>query len=328
MKKIALVLAGILIFLVGVGAGMFIDKNSKSQSQIINKSVVKEKPLGKYTIDNLGKRDYPGSEIVLDEAIATTSAYTVYKFHYESDGKRVSGLAHVPSVCKDKCPVIVQFRGYADRDTYYAGYGTEHSAQYFAKSGFISLAPDFLGYGESASASANLWEERFQTYTTAINLIKAIERWDKVDPRKIGIWGHSNGGQITLTALEIAGFNYPTVLWAPVSAPFPYSIIYYTDDNDDHGKLLRKEVAEFEADYDAEKYTLVNYLERIKAPVLLQQGTADDQVPKKWSDNLIKKLKSLEIKVVYEVYPGADHNLGLGWDEAVKKDVDFYRENW
>lgn len=321
MKILAGGLLTVLIFCIGLGLGLWWDKNA--EKTVVQTQIVKERPLEKYTIENLILRSYD-SAIVMDEQVSPG----VYKFHFDSDGKKVTGLAHIPNDCVEKCPVIAQFRGYADRNVYYAGYGTEHSAQYFAKNGFISLAPDFLGYGDSASASANLWEERFQTYTTAINLMESIEKWNKTSPGKIGIWGHSNGGQITLTVLEIAGFNYPTVLWAPVSAPFPYSILYYTDDNDDHGKLLRREVAKFEQDYDAEKYTLVNYIDRIKAPILLQQGTADDQVPKKWSDNLMKKLKSLEIKVVYEVYPGADHDLGLGWDEAVKKDVDFYRENW
>lgn len=290
-----------------------------------NTPVVKEKPLEKYTIENLSKRNYAASEIVLDEATATASAYTAYKFHYESDGKTVTGLAHIPVSCVDKCPVIAQFRGYADKDGYYSGYGTQHSAEYFAQNGFISLAPDFLGYGGSASQSANIWEERFETYTTAVNLIKAIEKWDKTEPGKIGIWGHSNGGQITLTTLEVTGTTYPTVLWAPVSAPFPYSILYYTGDNDDHGKLLRKELAGFEADYDAEKYALINYYDLIKAPILLQQGSGDDQVPQKWSDLLAKKLTDLKVNLTYEVYQGADHNLAPDWDVAVKKDVVFFK---
>src|SRR3989344_2806790 len=81
--------------------------------------VVKERPLNKYTIENLGKRGYK-SEIILDDAIATTSAYTVYKFYFDSDGKKVTGLAHIPAgrQVSQKFPVIVQFRGYVERDIY------------------------------------------------------------------------------------------------------------------------------------------------------------------------------------------------------------------
>ena len=273
-------------------------------------------PLLKFTIENLGRRDYQ-SEIIVDEITASESGFFVQKFYFDSDGKKVTGLAHIPGGC-DKCPVIVQIRGYAEPENYQSGYGTRRSAQKFAQAGFISLAPDFLGYGGSASPSANIFEARFETYTTALNLLAAIEKWEKTE--SIAIWGHSNGGQIALTVLEISGKDYPTVLWAPVSAPFPYSILYYIDETGDRGKLLRRELAKFEEDYDVEQYSLFNYLDRIAAPVLLQQGTADESVPYKWNGELAKK-----IKAEYMEYAGADHNLIPHWSEVVQKDVEFFR---
>ena len=307
-------LAGLILGLVIGGGVIYFWPKERVQEK------PKEYPLLKYTIENLGKRE-DGSEIVLDQPSPQASAgavnFKVYKFHFDSDGKNVTGLAHVPSVC-GKCPVIAQFRGYAEIEGYVSGYGTKHSAEYFAKNGFISLAPDFLGYGGSASPSANIFEARFETYTTALNLLAAIEKWEKTE--SAGIWGHSNGGQIALTVLEISGKDYPTVLWAPVSAPFPYSILYYIDETGDRGKLLRRELAKFEEDYDVEQYSLFNYLDRIAAPVLLQQGTADESVPYKWNGELAKK-----IKAEYMEYAGADHNLIPHWSEVVQKDVEFFR---
>ncbi|OGC92600.1 hypothetical protein A2899_05105 [Candidatus Amesbacteria bacterium RIFCSPLOWO2_01_FULL_49_25] len=282
------------------------------------KPAAKEYPLLKYTIENLGRRIY-GSEIVLDQE----ESDGVYRFHFDSDGKDVTGLAHIPGGC-GKCPVIVQFRGYQEVEKYKSGGGTRRTAQEFAKAGFISLAPDFLGYGGSASPSANVWEARFETYTTALNLLSAISNWPLADFDRVGIWGHSNGGHIALAVLEITGKNYPTVLWAPVTAPFPYSVLYYTDDIEDHGKLLRKKLADFERDYDAESYSVQNYLDLITAPILLQQGTADDQVPAKWNQGLAKKLKNVE----YVEYSGADHNLSLSWNRAMQDAVDFFKKSW
>ena len=280
-----------------------------------------EKPLDKYTIDNLGKRKYQ-SQIVLDEAVATASAYTVYNFHFDSDGKKITGLAHIPNSCK-KCPVIAQFRGYVEREIYKPGVGTKRTAEMFAKNGFVSLAPDGLGYGESDNPSPDVFEERFQTYTTALNLLSAIGNWSLTDPDKVGIWGHSNGGQIALTVLEISGKEYPTVLWAPVSKPFPYSILYYTDEAEDRGKALRKKLAEFERDYDVELYSLTNYLDSIKAPIQIHQGTLDESVPKKWTDELVKQLKA-----DYLIYSGVDHNLVGGWSQAVQRSIDFWEKHW
>ena len=149
------------------------------------------------------------------------------------------------------------------------------------------------------------------------------------DPDRISIWGHSNGGQIAITVAEILKYNYPTVLWAPVTKPFPYSILYYTDDSEDRGKLIRHELAEFEKNYDPDKYSLDLFLKQINAPLMLHQGTNDDAVPVKWSDNFIDKLNGLDKDITYYKYPGADHNLRPldNWNLAIKRSLDFYQKN-
>lgn len=126
MTKIAKVLFVMLVFLVGLAGGGYLSKLSTVNYQLSGSKALKntEKLLDKYTIENLGERRYQ-SDISLDEAVATTSAFTVYKFHIVSDGKKVTGLAHIPSECIDKCPVIAQFRGYANIEDYYQGYGTK-----------------------------------------------------------------------------------------------------------------------------------------------------------------------------------------------------------
>ncbi len=141
------------------------------------------------------------------------------------------------------------------------------------------------------------------------------------------IWAHSNGGQIALTTLEITGVNYPTVLWAPVSAPFPFSILYYTDEASDHGKSLRRELARFEEVYNSDLYSLTNYLDRIKAPIELNQGTADDAVPVAWSDNLAKTLKDNGLDLIYNKYPGADHQMTPLWNSVIQKDLEYFEKN-
>jgi uncharacterized protein len=291
-----------------------------------------EKPLDKYTIVNLGQREFTGSQIMLDDAVATTSAYTSYIFHFTSEGRKVTGLAHIPASPEpaEGFPVIVQFRGYVDREKYTPGEGTKRSAEVFARNGFISLAPDFLGYGGSDMPGSDIFEERFQTYVTALNLLASIPSLSLANASKVGIWGHSNGGQIALTILEILGsrgIGYPTTLWAPVTKPFPYSILYYTDDSDDHGKALRKRLSEFENNYDAELYSLTNYIDRIAAPIQIHQGTADDAVPIKWSDIFVAELKKKEKDVTYHIYPGADHNMLGAWNTVVARDIEFFRNN-
>ncbi len=283
-----------------------------------------EKPLDKYTINALSGRVYESSQIVLDEATATTSAYTVYTLHFASDGKNVTGVAHVPNGEKQKFPVIVQFRGYMDRETYTPGGGTKHSAEVFAANGYISLAPDFLGFGDSDMPSEDVFEQRFETYTTALNLLSSVGSLPMADATRVGIWGHSNGGQIALTVLEILGKPIPTTLWAPVSKPFPYSILYYTDEAEDHGKLLRRALAKFEESYDVELFSLSNYLSRITGPVQMHQGLADDAIPRAWTDELAKALKEQKGEVSLFTYPGTDHDMVPSWNTVISRDMSFF----
>ena len=133
-----------------------------------------------------------------------------------------------------------------------------------------------FGIWGSDNPSSDVFEERFQTYLAAVDLLASVRSLPATDPSRVGIWAHSNGGQIALTVLEVTGSTYPTTLWAPVTRAFPYSILYYTDEADDKGKALRNKLADFERDYDADLYSMVNFLDRIKAPLQLHQGTADD----------------------------------------------------
>lgn len=335
LKHTILTLA--FLFLIGVGLWFFLgNQKINILSPLENKkSILKAKPLEKYTFENLRKTQFKPSEITIGKNLKNEESFASYIFYYSDAGKKVSGLFNIPKK-QGTFPIIVMFRGYVDREIYTIGEGSRRAGEVFAQNGFITLAPDFLGYGESASPSASSIEERFQTYTTALSLFPSLSNLNKAlgeakinakaDTEKIDIWGHSNGGHIALSVLAITGKSYPTVLWAPVSKPFPYSILYFTDEFDDHGKALRKTVADFEKDYDAEKYSPSNFYEWIEAPLQIHQGSADDAVPKRWSDQLVTDLKELGKDVEYYIYPGSDHNLSPdGWSAAVNRSVMFYR---
>jgi dipeptidyl aminopeptidase/acylaminoacyl peptidase len=284
----------------------------------------KEKPLEKFNFEALSQRQFPGSEITLERELNESDTFTAYLFTYFSDGKKVSGLAHIPKgLTGQRAPVIVMLRGWVDQKEYQTGVGTQRAGEVLAQNGYITLAPDFLGYGESDMPENDIWWERLNNPIVVLNLLSSIKSLPQADSERIGIWAHSNGGQIALSVLEITQKTFPTTLWAPVSKPFPYSILYYTDEFEDEGKALRAELAQFEQDYDVRRYSITDYLGQIKAPLQVHQGTVDDAVPKEWSDELVEKLEELAIDVDYFVYPGADHNMVGSWDTVVARDVAF-----
>lgn len=300
-----------------------------SQSGALSKII--EKPFDKYTVLNLEKYPAKPSAITKEKVLTDDPKYTSYLVSFKSDGKKVSGMMNIPKGSPSTSsgfPVIVMFRGYVDPKIYKTGVGTQRAAEVFVQNGFITFAPDFFGYGDSDKQSENVFAERFQTYTVALNALATVVNIENADSAKIGIWGHSNGGQISLTVLEATQKEYPTVLWAPVTKPFPYSVLYYTDESSDRGKFLRRELAKFEQDYNADLYAITDYVDRIKAPIQFHQGSADDAVPEKWSDEFAKKLEEAGVDVVYYTYPGSDHNLMPVWDTVVERNIAFYNAHF
>ncbi len=345
MKKI-LVLISVLLLIIVVAESLFIFANiDKLFPQVVSPQPV-PKPLLSYTFQNLKKTKFPMTDITFGKIVSQNQDSVQRAFYYETPEKpnskvmlKVSGLANIPKA-SGNYPVIVMFRGFIPQDAYQPGADTQPSALELVKAGYITLAPDFLGFGESASGSADAFENRFQTYTTALSLLSSLPTLNKglnsiysgsvtANLQKIGIWGHSNGGHIALSVLAISGVTYPTVLWAPVSTSFPYSILYYTDESDDQGKALRKILAGFEKIYNTDLFSPSNYYNWIKAPVEVDQGLSDQEVPFWWSDNLVTTLKKEGLSVTYITYPNADHNmLPSGWSQAVANTISFYNNEF
>ncbi len=292
-----------------------------------------ENPLKEYYFTNLANREYKPSKINLVREITTPALtgekYKTWLYTNKSEGQTVSGMAKIPNSCTDKkCPVIIMLRGYVDDEIYFTGIGTHKAAGVFAENGYITLAPDFLGFGESDQQSKNVLKARFTRPITTLNLIASVKQWEKAQKNNIFIWAHSNGGQIALSLLEISQENYPTTLWAPVTINFPKSVFYYMDDYEklnDLGKEVYNTIYNFCQNYDCSRLSVNNYFNQIKAPIQVHQGGNDPYVPQRWSDEFVAQMEKLDKEINYYTYPKADHNLKPNWDEVVEKDLEFFQ---
>lgn len=312
-----------VIVLVAIGRWMmFSSYGGVMLNPLGKKTGVEKKELlyEKYSFENLARR---GGVVSPIEVVGN-------KFYYQSEGRRISGEVNAPSG-SDPVGVVVMARGYVDKEVYKTGIGTHNAAKYFSEHGYVTYAPDFSGYGESDPEDLSALGARLVKPVEILDLIASVSAKTELP---IYLWGHSNGGQIMLSVAEILGMRESlqgqalqikgVTLWAPVSKPFPYNILYYTDEASDSGKWLRGQVAEFENDYDVFNYSIDRYLDKIVMPIQLHQGSSDEAVPKRWSDELAKSLKAKDKTIDYFVYPGADHNLKPGWDSAVERDIEFF----
>lgn len=353
---------GIVILFIGVGWGLgrFLDQKTEWLSPLgIRKNKVVEEEqlkikntgyLAQYNFENLRERESQGSEIkiieennILDETrknlikayakegVKKEDNFKSYVITFESNGKTISGMMNVPSYAPTELrkgkPVIIMIRGYAESEGYFVGSGSWKAADELARNGFVTVSLDFLGYGKSDSESKDILEARFEKPVGVLDLIESVKKLDYVDSSKIGIWAHSNGGQIAISVLEITGQNYPTVLWAPMTNPFPASVLETMDDSEG-GKVVKQKIADFEEDYDSKLYSIDNFYEWLEAPILIHQGTADVWCKVEWQEELQKELENLGKEVSLDVRQGSDHNLKQSWDEVIKMDVEFFREKF
>lgn len=338
MKNGKWIVGGLVIISAVFVGYKVINQNDEMLKTGVTEPIKVEKPYEKYSFARLVERVDQPSEIGIGRELSKQEEYTSNVFYYRSDGRRISGQINIPTRSHLE-GIVVMARGYVEKDIYKTGLGTRNAAAVYAKNGYIAVAPDFSGYGES---------DKEDEYALGARLVKPVEILDLIASVQVKydlpiyLWGHSNGGQIMLSVGEVLGRrkdlglminDLPAqaglrimgmTLWAPVSKPFPYNILYYTDEAEDQGKWLRSEVARFEADYDVFDYSIDRYLDWIDIPIQLHQGSADDAVPIEWSEELIAKLEELEMATEYYRYSGVDHNLQPGWDSVVSRDLEFF----
>lgn len=324
LKKI--IIFSVFSLVVGsvIGYGLWMEHRALRMP--VSSFVVEEyhRTLDKYAFLALRARMPQKSEITFLRVLEKKSTYTAYLFTYQSNGKEVSGQANIPTK-QGTLPAIVLLRGFVDKEKYRTGLGTYRAADAFASNGYITFAPDFLGYGESASESADIFEARFEKVVSVLDLLASVPEAKRVDKKRIGIWGHSNGGQIALSLLEITKHSYPTTLWAPVTIKFPDSILQYIDELPDKGMYLKGKLSRFKDRYDASWYSIDTYMSDISAPMQLHQGKADEEVPEAWSTSFYDRIKSMGKSITYYTYEKENHNFNNGSaDTALKRDLTFF----
>jgi dipeptidyl aminopeptidase/acylaminoacyl peptidase len=171
------------------------------------------------TIQRSRARVYPGSEIAIEETLAPGGGYSRQIVSYQSDGLKIYALMTVPFGAKPKTgwPVVIFNHGYIPPSQYKT---TERYVAYidaFARNGYIVLKSDYRGHGESEGFPSGGYGS--PNYTTdVLNAVASIKQFDQADPKRIGMWGHSMGGYITLRNMVIGDDVKAGVIWGGVVA--------------------------------------------------------------------------------------------------------------
>ena len=163
---------------------------------------------------------YPGSEITIVKELAIGSNYRQYYVYYLSQGLKIYALLTVPGgdMPAGGWPGIVFNHGYIPPDVYKT---TERYVNYvrrLAESGYVVFRIDYRGHDQSEGVAEGAYGDPGYE-VDVLNAVASLKRYPKVNPEKIGMWGHSMGGYLTLRAMVIDKSIKAGVIWAGVVAP-------------------------------------------------------------------------------------------------------------
>ena len=228
-------------------------------------------------------------------------------------------------------PAILFLHGFIAPDTYVTTRDYVASQDGLARSGFVTFKPDLRGHGRSEGVAVGAHFSEAYVVDT-LNALSALEIFDEVDPERMGVWGHSNGGLLGLRAIVITDQIKASVFWGGVVGSYEDMLETYYSRIDFLQRLAPKVIDEFglpsENPDHWNRIDPFSYLEFISGPVQLHHGTSDSSVPVELSVSLNEALMEVGKEVELFQYPGADHNLyGADFDAAMARTVEFFKNN-
>jgi len=293
------------------------------------------------SIPLLQKRDYGTAQLNIGPVVSKTKTYTASIVTYESDGLSLHTLYTLPNSPKPPkgYPVIILNHGYISPRTYDSVNSYFGITDFFAKSGFIVLKPDYRGNAQSEGASDPTLR-RFEYPIDVMNLIASVQNIPNADSSNIFIWGHSMGGEITLKSLEIIGKKQDlakrvkaAVVWAPVSDTIAWftkdhapTLPEYSSGSENLNNLYKILGNPTATSATWQSLSPLTYLSDIQTPVAIFHGTGDQTVPNGTSIALYNDLKSLNKQATLTLFPNDNHNLSTNFTDAATQSLDFFKK--
>lgn len=348
MQKLNLGAAGLLTILVIGGFYFFKNKPAVIKNMQNGDNVIETGDFGNMisqphplSIESLREGEYPGSEITLEQELPNGSNYKRQIVSYKSEGLKIYALLTIPlaDAPEGGYPVIVFNHGYIPPTEYRT---TEKYIAYtdaFSRNGYVLIRPDYRGHGNSEGQATGGYGSNGYTIDV-LNALASIKKYPGINPEKIGMWGHSMGGFITLRNMVVSKDIKAGVIWAGVVASYDDLLNNWrrrdstatpvpSIPGNNQGRGWRNGlVAEFgEPETNPEFWNSISanaFLKDVSGPIQIHHGTADTSVPVAFSEKLDVQLKEVGKVSELFIYQGDDHNLAGNLGVALNRSVEFF----
>jgi dipeptidyl aminopeptidase/acylaminoacyl peptidase len=192
--------------------------------------------------------------------------------------------------------------------------------QYAANQGYMVLVPNYrgsTGYGKDFQ-QANLFDMGGGDLQDVLAGVDWIKQTGHLDPKKIAVMGGSYGGYLSMMAVTKA----PEV-WA-AGVPIVPFVNWFTEIENEDPVLRQSDLATM-GDLEKnkalyEERSPINFIDQVKAPLLLLAGGHDPRCPKSEAQQVVDAIKKRGGTVDYKIYENEGHGFA-----RVENQIDAYK---
>ncbi len=251
----------------------------------------------------------------------------------ESGGQKIFGVLHRPTNCTEPPPIVIVMHGFAS-----SKHGTNRShvmlAEQLAKLGIATLRFDFRGAGDSEGTISSISLE--DLIDDAVNVCEYVRQLEGVDTERVGIFGSSLGGAISVLAANRFPEIRSLVLWAPVAS----GELWVRDFLAQHPEFLKSDLkqsldsykgiplhAEFRQQFA--RMSAAQAVENIPhIPLLHMHGESDQTVSLLHQQVYKMHCEEREAESRFVSYPDAEHQFGTSkvFQEAVQESLAWFKK--
>ncbi len=297
-------------------------------------------PTHPLMIEMMRQDNYPGSELTFEQTLEPGDNYDRFIVSYQSEGYKIFALLTVPWGQKPDSgwPIIVFNHGYIPPDEYRT---TERYVDYvdgFARNGYMVFKSDYRGHGSSEGRSEGGYGSPAYT-VDVLNGLAAVKTHPDADPDRIGMWGHSMGGHITLRAMVISDEIDAGVIWGGVVASYPDLFERWrrragdgptpTPDPTRVRGRWRNSLLDIYGSVEENpafwaSISANSYLADLSGPLQLHHATTDASVPVEFSEILYEQVQAVGLSAELYLYEGDNHNIFANFWTAMQRSIDFF----